>query len=96
MLFITSSQFFLIITCKEYPHFGGIKTKANVYLKINEIQERHLLKAKLSSPDNLIPLETHFKIAHSLRVEREREEGKPWSHRGEEEQLRAFCQGPRL
>lgn len=39
MLPITSSSCFLIISCKEYPDFRGVKT--NVFLKIHEIQKRH-------------------------------------------------------
>lgn len=39
MLPITSSSCFLIISCKEYPDFRGVKT--NVFLKILEIQKRH-------------------------------------------------------
>lgn len=50
-------------------------------LKILEIQQRHLLKAKLCSTDNLNPLETHVKITQSLRVGREWEGEKARSHR---------------
>lgn len=58
------------------------------------------LQVKLSSTVKLIPLETHFKIAKGLRVgeegARSGQGGEAWSHRGKEEQLREFCQGPKF